>query len=277
MRADFVRADSEACDPPRTGPISLVSLPEPIVSLPKLPISPSVGCKSKSELLWLLWHLQWLVSWHCLLVCLYSSFSIISWHRSQASRGTFKCWFKCSSLFGFVFVFWHLKHSGQVNYELASNFDPRHANAHNNLGVIHRRATESIWRDVLETTQGSFSTSMTGENMVDPCQNNWCCCCCSCCSCSRVSVVRSCVPQLPSLSKKMDSSERARPSKYAGHAQRASEAASEFPSLLTVRNATANASPDTERLHMFAYSIVLLTYCPYFHHTNLGLFIFKKE
>lgn len=43
-------------------------------------------------------------------------------------------------------------------------------------------------------------------------------------------------------SKKMDSSERARPSKYAGHAQRASEAASEFPSLLTVRNATANAS-----------------------------------
>lgn len=78
-------------------------------------------------------------------------------------------------------------------------------------------------------------------------------------------------------SKKMDSSERARPSKYAGHAQRASEAASEFPSLLTVRNATANASPDTERLHMFAYSIVLLTYCPYFHPTNLGLFIFKKE
>eukprot|EP00435_Cladocopium_sp_Y103_P056096 s2317_g18.t2 len=38
------------------------------------------------------------------------------------------------------------------------------------------------------------------------------------------------------------SSERARPSKYAGHAQRGSEAASEFPSLLTVRNATANAS-----------------------------------
>ena len=28
--------------------------------------------------------------------------------------------------------------SAKVNYELAIHFDPRHANGHNNLGVIHR-------------------------------------------------------------------------------------------------------------------------------------------